>query len=575
LRFHGLVWKHTLLTLDTSGTEEPLTEIGDASRAVRSSYPLTIGSLLKQTIDRDGTAEIVYGKTRYTWPKLFERVNGLAAGLASLGVQQGSKVAVVDIDTNRYLEAYYAVPMMGAVLHTVNVRLPPEQIGYTMTHAADDFVLVRDEFIPLTTKICPQLKSLKGVVTMSDSGSSPDFPFPHTRAYEDVVAFSSHFEFPTLDENAQASLFYTSGTTGMPKGVYFTHRQLVLHTLGLAAGLANSPIRIGSSDVIMPLVPFFHVHCWGFPYLAGMWGMKFVLVGKYDPKAILENLQREKVTISDMVATVLNMVLNHPEAGQYREALSHWKVIIGGGPFPKELALKARRLGMTVMGGYGMSETGPVLTLGTPRDELLGLNEDAQLDRVLLQAGLPIPLVEIRVVSEDMKDVPRDGKTLGEVVVRAPWLTDGYYNDPEKSEALWLGGWLHSGDLAAMDEKGIVMIKDRIKDVVKSGGEWISSLLLEDLLMRHPAVLEAAVIGAKDPKWGERPLAVVHLRSGMVTSEEELIAHLGQFVEAGRIAKFWLPAKIVISEGPLPKTSTGKLDKKPLRASYSASLAPF
>jgi len=540
---------------------------------MRNSYPLTIGSLLRQTIDRNGTAEIVYGKTRYTWPKLLERVNGLAAGLASLGVREGSKVAVVDIDTNRYLEAYYAVPMMGAVLHTVNVRLPPEQMGYTMTHAADDFVLVRDEFVPLATKICSQLKSLKGVVTMSDSGSSPGFPFQNTRSYEDVVRFASNFEFPTLDEDTQATLFYTSGTTGMPKGVYFTHRQLVLHTLGLAAGLANSPIRVNSSDVLMPLVPFFHVHCWGFPYLAGMWGMKFVIVGRYDPKNILDNLQREKVTISDMVATVLNMVLNHAEVGQYKEALSHWKVVIGGGPFPKELALKARRLGITVMAGYGMSETGPVLTLGTPRDELQVLDEDQQLDRVLLQAGLPIPLVEIRVVDQNMKDVPRDGKTLGEIVVRAPWLTEGYYSDPERSEALWSGGWLHTGDLAAFDEKGIVMIRDRMKDVVKSGGEWISSLLLEDLLMRHPAVLEAAVIGATDQKWGERPLAVVHLRSGMSASEDELITHLSQYVQTGKIAKFWLPAKIVVTESPLPKTSTGKLDKKPLRESYSSSLA--
>ncbi len=541
---------------------------------MRNSYPLTIGSLLKQTIDRNGTAEVVYGKTRYTWPKLLERVNGLAAGLAAMGVKEGSKVAVVDIDTNRYLETYYAVPMMGAVLHTVNVRLPPEQMGYTMVHAADDFVLVRDEFIPLASKICPQLKSLKGVVTMSDSGSSPGFNFPNTRSYEDLVASASRFEFPALDENTQASLFYTTGTTGMPKGVWFTHRQLVLHTLGIAAGLANSPAKVDSSDVIMPLVPFFHVHGWGFPYLAGMWGMKFVLVGKYDPKNILENLQREKVTLSDMVATVLNMVLNHPEAGQYREALSHWKVVIGGGPFPKELALTARRLGMTVMAGYGMSETGPVLTLGTPRDEMLSLAEDEQLDRILLQAGLPIPLVETRVVDNEMKDVPRDGKTLGEIVVRGPWLTDGYYNDPEKSEALWSGGWLHTNDLAAWDEKGVVMIRDRMKDVVKSGGEWISSLLLEDLLTRHPAVLEAAVIGARDPKWGERPLAIVHLRDGMGASEEELIAHLSQYVETGKIAKFWLPAKVVITEGPLPKTSTGKLDKKPLRENYSGALAP-
>jgi fatty-acyl-CoA synthase len=539
---------------------------------MRNSYPLTIGKLLKQTLQRNGSAEIVYGKTRYTWPALLDRVNGLAAGLASIGVGPGSTVAVVDIDTHRYLETYYAVPMMGAVLHTVNVRLPPEQIAYTMTHASDDFVLVRDEFLPVAAKIYPQLKSLKGVVTMSDSGASPSFPFQSTRAYEDLVASASHFEFPELDEDTQASLFYTSGTTGMPKGVSFTHRQLVLHTLGIAAGLANSPINLNSSDVIMPLVPFFHVHGWGFPYLAGMWGTKFVLVGRYDPKNILENIRREDVTMSDMVPTVLNLVLNHPDVDMYKDALSRWKVIIGGAALPKELAVTARKLGMTVMAGYGMSETGPVLTLGTPRDELRRLDEEKLLERVLLQAGLPIPLVEVRVVTEDMHDVPRDGKTLGEIVVRAPWLTDGYYKDPEKSETLWSGGWLHTGDLAALDENGIVMIKDRMKDVVKSGGEWISTLLLEDLLMHHPAVLEAAVIGAKDLKWGERPIAIVFLKNGMTTSEGELLAHLGQFVEDGKIAKFWLPAKIVISASPLPKTSTGKLDKKPLRETYTMSL---
>ncbi len=540
---------------------------------MRSDYPLTIDSLLKQSVYRKSTSEIVYGKTRYTWSRLFERVNGLAAGLAQIGVKPGSVVAVIDVDTNRYLEAYYAVPMMGAILHTVNVRLPPEQIAYTMSHADDDFLLVRDDFLPLAGKVIPQLKSLKGVVTMSDSGTAPPAPFANAQYYDDLVSPGAQFEFPTVDEDAQASLFYTSGTTGLPKGVYFSHRQLVLHTLGLAAGIADSPVRMTSSDVIMPLVPFFHVHGWGFPYLAGMWGMKFVLVGKYDPKAILENLQREKVTISDMVPTVLNMVLNHPEAGDYKDALSHWKVIIGGAALPKELAVTARRLGITVMAGYGMSETGPVLTLGTPRDELRLLSEDEQLDRILLQAGLPIPLVEVRVVDQEMKDVPRDGKTLGEIVVRAPRLTEGYYKDPEKSKALWAGGWLHTNDLAALDGKGVVMIRDRMKDVVKSGGEWISTLLLEDLLTHHPAVLEAAVVGAKDAKWGERPIGVVCLKNGMSASEEELKAHLGAYVDQGRITKIWLPERIIISEAPLPKTSTGKLDKKPLRERYSTILA--
>lgn len=540
---------------------------------MRNDYPLTIGSLLKQTIHRRSTSEIVYGKTRYSWTEFYDRINGLAAGLAAMGVGKGAKVGVVDIDTNRYLEAYFAIPMMGAILHTVNVRLPPEQIAYTIMHAEDNFVMVRDEFLPVAAKIAPQLKSVRGVVTMSDSGSAPSSPFPNTRYYEDMTTSKARYEFPSLDEQSLATLFYTSGTTGMPKGVTFTHRQLVLHTLGIATGLGDAYGRLNSSDVLMPLVPFFHVHGWGLPYLSGMWGMKIVLMGRYDPKNILETLQREKVTTSDMVPTVLNLVLNHPDVNQYRDALSRWKITVGGAALPRELALTARKYGITVMSGYGMSETAPVLTLGTPKDEQRNLPEHELLDKVLLQAGYAIPLVEIRVVDTDMRDVPRDGRTLGEIVVRAPWATDGYYKDPQRSEALWRGGWLHTGDLAAMDGTGQLLIRDRIKDVIKSGGEWISSLLLEDLLMRHPSVLEAAVVGARDPKWGERPVAVVCLKPGKQSAENELISHLNRFVEKGEIAKFWLPDKIFVSSAPLPKTSTGKLDKKPLREEYANVLA--
>ena len=490
-----------------------------------------------------------------------------------MGVRQGTKVGVVDVDTNRYLELYYAVPMMGAILHTVNVRLPPEQIAYTITHAEDEIIAIRDEFLPMATKIAPHLELIRGVVTMSDSGSAPTSSFPNTKYYEDLATSSSHFEFPALDENVTATLFYTSGTTGMPKGVSFTHRQLVLHTLGIAAGLGDSVVRFSSADVLMPLVPFFHVHGWGFPYLAGMWGMKVVLVGKYDPKNILENLQREKVTVSAMVPTVLSLVLHHPDVMQYKEALSRWRVIIGGSALPKELALAGKKFGMTIIAGYGLSETAPVLTLGTPKDELRDLPENELLDRVLLQAGVPIPLVEIRVVDKSMKDVPRDGKSLGEIVVRAPWTTEGYYKEPTKSEELWDGGWMHTGDLAAINEKGILLIKDRLKDLVKSGGEWISTLILEDLLMSHPAVLEAAVIGAKDSKWGERPVAIVFFKQGKSATEGELKEHLNRFVDEGTIAQFWLPERILASSKPLPKTSTGKLDKKPLREEYSGVLA--
>jgi len=540
--------------------------------AMQNDYPLTIGALLKQTEYRRSTGEVVYGNTRYTWSQLLGRVNALAAGLDGLGVKKGSKVAVVDLDTNRYLEAYFAVPMMGAILHTVNIRLPLDQIAYTIAHAEDDVVLIADQFLPMAEKMAPQLRSVKAAVTMSDSGIAPSTTFPNTKYYDDIVRKQSHYEFPSFSEDTQATLFYTSGTTGLPKGVSFTHRQLVLHTMGIAAGLGESAIKLNSADVMMPLVPLFHVHGWGLPYLAGMWGTKTVLAGRYDAKNILTLMQREGVTFSDMVPTVLNMVINHPEVSEYREALSKWRVIIGGAALPKGIALAAMRLGIKVMTGYGLSETAPVLTLGTPTDELRGLPENELLDKALLKTGVPVPLVEVRVVDQNMKDVPRDDKTLGEIIVRSPWTTPGYYKEPEKSAELWRGGWLHTGDLATIDERGYLLIRDRLKDVVKSGGEWISTLLLEDLLMHHESVLEAAVIGAKDEKWGERPIAIVCLKQGKTASEDQLKVHLGRYVDEGKIAKFWLPEKIITSGEPLPKTSTGKLDKKPLREKYSSAL---
>jgi acyl-CoA synthetase (AMP-forming)/AMP-acid ligase II len=540
---------------------------------MQNDYPLTIGTLLKQVEHRRSTGEIVYGSTRYTWTNFLDRVNALAAGLDGLGVRKGSKVAVVDIDSNRYLEAYFAVPMMGAILHTVNIRLPPEQIAYTIGHAEDDVVLIADQFLPIAAKMAPQLKSVKTVVTMSDSGTAPSTTFPNAQFYDDLIHKQAHYEFPYFSENTQATLFYTSGTTGLPKGVSFTHRQLVLHTLGIAAGLGESAIKLNSADVMMPLVPLFHVHGWGLPYLAGMWGMKTVLAGRYDPKNILDLMQRENVTFSDMVPTILNMVINHPQVTEYREALSRWRVIIGGAALPKGIALAAMRLGIKVMTGYGLSETAPVLTLGTPTDELRGLPDDQLLDMALLKTGVPVPLVEVKVVDQNMKEVPRDDKTLGEIVVRSPWTTQGYYKEPEKSEELWRGGWLHTGDLATVDQRGYLVIKDRLKDVVKSGGEWISTLLLEDLLMHHQAVLEAAVIGAKDDRWGERPIGIVCFKQGMFANEDELKRHLAKYVEEGKIAKFWLPERIIARDEPLPKTSTGKLDKKSLREKYSSVLS--
>jgi len=295
--------------------------------------PLLIHKLLSQTIHRRSPTQVVYGKTRETWGELFERSMQLASGLKNLGVKKGAKIAVVDYDTHNYLEAYYAIPSIEAVLHTVNIRLPPEQIAYTISHAEDEAVLAREDFLPLLVKALPGLKKLKHVIVMSESGNFPKDAPPVSIFFDDLLRSSDpQFRPGEFDENTPATIFYTSGTTGAPKGVWFTHRQLVLHTLSVATALSSSesPVKLESRDVILPLVPMFHVHGWGFPYITGLLGQKYVLVGKYDPERILNLISEEKATWSHMVPTILNMVLHHPSVDSHREGLKHWKVGIGG-----------------------------------------------------------------------------------------------------------------------------------------------------------------------------------------------------------------------------------------------------
>jgi fatty-acyl-CoA synthase len=532
-------------------------------------YQLNINNILSRTLHRKPDTEIVYRDKRYSWMQFYERVRRLSSGLSQLGVKKGTKVGVLDFDTNRYLEAYFAVPMMGAILHTVNIRLAPEHIAYTINEAEDEVLMVREDFLPLISKLGQNLKTVRTIVTMSDNGIAPSFPGNNVKFYDDLISSGDpQYVFEEPDENDVATIFYTSGTTGMPKGVWFTHRQIVLHSLSSLVGFSMAPAKysLEPGDVIMPVVPFFHVHCWGLPYNAALLGSKFVLVGKYDPANIVEIVKREKVTFSAMVPSILNMILNLPNIQDYRDALSSWKVVIGGAALPKGLALKARSLGIRVMSGYGLSETAPVLTLATPTERHQKMNDEELLENVLLKAGMPIPMVQLRVVDEAMNDVPRDSKTPGEVVVRAPWLTPGYFKDEEKSRQLWRGGWLHTGDMAVIDEEGYITIVDRLRDAIRSGSEWISSVLLEDYLSRHKSVIESAVIGMKDEKWGERPLAIVYSRENL--TEKQLEEHLIKLVEEGKLAKFWVPDRFIIVNEPLPKTSTGKIDKKPLREKY-------
>jgi fatty-acyl-CoA synthase len=535
------------------------------------SYPLLIKHLLHTPLHRAPEQEIVYRDLkRYEYRMLRRRIGQLATGLAQLGVGPGDTVAVMDWDSHRYLECYFAVPMMGASLHTVNIRLSPEQILYTINHAEDDVILVHADFLPVLETIKGRIRRVRKFVVLTDDGAPPATTLEVAPEYESMLEASGEdYEFPDFDENTLATIFYTTGTTGAPKGVYFSHRQLVLHTLAGMAALA-SPVekqRFHMGDVYMPITPMFHVHAWGLPYIATLMGVKQVYPGRYAPEVLLALLQKEKVTFSHCVPAILHMLLNCP-ASQSVD-LSQWKVIIGGSALPKGLAKAAMERGIDIYTGYGMSETCPILTLAhlKPSAPDLDLNEQVESRT---RTGLPVPLVDLRVVDEEMNDAPRDGKATGEVVARAPWLTQGYFKDEENSRRLWLGGYLHTGDVAAIDPEGYLQITDRIKDVIKTGGEWVSSLDLEDIISQCEGVSEVAVIGAPDEKWGERPMALVALKPDFagVVAESDVRTHVKSFADKGVISKWAVPDRVLFVEA-IEKTSVGKIDKKLLRQKYS------
>ena len=534
------------------------------------SYPLLIKQLLYAPLAQTPYQEIVYRDLkRLTYAELQDRITRLASALAKIGVEPGDTVGVLDWDSNRFLEAFFAIPMMGVVMQTVNVRLSHEQIAYTIDHAGASTLLVNDEFVDLVQSILPQLPKVQKLVVMSDRQAPKTGNLPFVGEYEELLAAARpDYQFPDFDENVQATTFYTTGTTGLPKGVYYSHRQLVLHALAELAlfGLAASQGRFHRDDVYMPITPMFHVHAWGFPWAATLAGVKQVYPGRYDPALLIKLIKTEGVTFTHGVPTILQMLLD--AAAKANVDLAGLKMVIGGSALPKALAKQAMERGVDVFAGYGMSETGPLLTVAHLQSSDLPGDPDQQV-AIRARAGRACPLVDLRVVDSGMKDTPPDGVTSGEVVVRAPWLTNGYFNNPEASEQLWAGGYLHTSDIGVITPDGYLQITDRIKDVIKTGGEWISSLQLEDIIMHRAGVGECAVIGVKDARWGERPLALV-VRDPKVepaVTEEEIRAHVLATSEKGVISKFAVPQKILFVDF-LAKTSVGKFDKKALRAQY-------
>lgn len=532
------------------------------------TYPLIIRQLFEAPLVNNPDQEIVYrDHLTITYRHWKERVKRLANALTYLDVKPGDTVAVMEWDSHRYLEMYYAIPMLGAVLHTINVRLSPEQMVYTIEHAEDDVIICHADFLPLLEAIKGRIAENRKFILIDETGDTKSQHIHFEGEYEELLANASpEFDFPEFDENTRATTFYTTGTTGLPKGVYFSHRQLVLHTLTSVTALA-SPAKQGRmhrDSVYMPLTPMFHVHAWGIPYMATYMGIKQVYPGKYVPAVLLKLLISHKVTFSHCVPTILNMLLKAPEAAYFD--LSHWTVIIGGAALPKAIASEALKRGIDVFGGYGLSETCPVLAISHLTKEELEYPLEEQVG-FRTRTGKPIGMVQIRVVNDEGEDVPRDDKTAGEIIVRAPYLTQGYLKDHVHSEKLWSGGWLHTNDVACVDKNGSIRITDRTKDVIKVGGEWLSSLEMEDVIGRHEGVAEVAVIGMPDINWGEVPLAIVVAKENAVFDDKELIALIKGSVDSGVLPREAITIKIRRTD-VLDKTSVGKISKVALRKKF-------
>ena len=529
-----------------------------------ADFPLLIKSLLRTPLQTAPDVEIVSdGLMRYSYQAFEGRLHRLAAGLSRHGIGAGDVVAVMDWDTHRYFEAFFAVPMMGAVLHTVNVRLAPAQIAYTIDHAEDDVILVHTDFLPLLAEVMPHVtREVRLILLRDDPAVEPDTAFSFITSYDAIMGEADEgFDFPDFEENRRATTFYTTGTTGDPKAVAYSHRQLVLHTMGVLAGFGpmETANRLHRGDVYMPITPMFHVHAWGFPYAATLLGIKQVYAGRYTPDKLLRLIAEEGATFTHCVPTILQMLLAAPEAQD--TDLSGVKMVIGGSALPRGLAKAAMARGIDIYAGYGLSETCPVLSYAVLKPG----EEDDVAARV--KTGRPLPLVDLRIVDEDMQAQPHDGETTGEVVVRAPWLTAEYVKNPQATAALWRGGFMHTGDVGHIDEDGSLMITDRMKDVIKSGGEWVSSLALESLASAVEGVGEVAAIGVPDPKWGERPLLLVVAASQAEQGEVETAVRsaFATAVMAGELSKWAVPKEIrFVSE--IAKTSVGKIDKKTLRS---------
>ena len=539
-------------------------------RGLMMDTPLLISSLIDYAEMYHGDAEIVSRTIegpihRYTYRDAHGRAKQVANALTRLGIKLGNRVGTVAWNGYRHFELYYGVSGMGAVLHTINPRLFPEQIAYIVNHAEDQYLFIDLTFVPLLEAVADKLETVKGFVIMTDEAHMPETKLANAICYEALIgAESADFTWPIFDENTASSLCYTSGTTGNPKGVLYAHRSTVLHSFAVCM---RDTIGLSSADSALIIVPMFHANAWGTVYGAAMCGAKLVFPGaRLDGASVYELLEAERVTFSGAVPTVWMMLLQHlKETGNRLDHLD--RVVIGGSAVPRSMIeVLETEHDVRVVQGWGMTEMSPLGTVGTMKPKFAALPFEQRVD-LQIKAGRGIFGVEMKIVDEEGNELPRDGEAFGRLMVRGPWISSAYFK-AEGGDILDDNGWFDTGDISTLDPEGYMAITDRAKDVIKSGGEWISSIDVENVAVGCAGVAEAAVIGVAHPKWQERPLMIVTREEGSAVGRDEILAYLD-----GKIAKWWMPDDVVFMD-EMPHTATGKLHKLKLREAFKDYVLP-